>query len=1012
MNIINPETGSHIENNGFVYKNLILNGFKDVGGVMIPDDKNLANFIKLENYYILPKIYHQNNKTKAVFPDTGKELQYRTMFKTEERRNNFSIVLNNEEKTFKIIPNNKTNYEKTKDGHWLKKGTPAYISANNSNIILKKMVYAPNKKMIPVDSSQFNKLINDGFSYDEKENSLINPVVHLPEQKVQFPCGEIVFPSKITSLTLHYDDRIQGININEISEDINKYLFYSESKNGILYAISGGDYIKFGIAFDGAKNCLISELEQHCLVKNKYIKTEKIIQDLYIKYKNGVYGSDDYEDISKKLKLKIIVRYPPYNEHDKVIFGKDRGTRSMFYCNYNNNHIDTSVKKKWTDKPTIIHDRLTWGKIPETPNQIVDILGSFDFPISVETNDTIYRTKYIEFNEEKLDIGKNNSIIGLYTDLFIKNNPSIKPVYKKNFNINAIKSICQHGIMYCSKAVSAFELMNNYDIKNAYTTFNKCEYYTGFPTDLTYCINTEKHTIKDIHKIILDYEGFAYVKMICFWSKKEINRWVSFPYVRHYLENRDDKIDILYMMISRDKTDLNLDGLDVTKRMWHYILGNTNRTKLTTTYTTTDPLLAQTAKGSVEETFIKGVKVYRKTLLEDGISNKYFPHISGYVQNYTEIRLEQFVCANNITNIKRVWVDGIYCLPPPPLTPVKGLIKNKEFHSTVHRGEWVGEIPIKYNAVEPAYYSYNFEERLIKGDKVIINGEGGTGKTRLCKNLYDQTPNSIVLVPTNELKKQYNGCKCYTIDKLICDEHFGYTQYTTFLIDEYSMIPQEKITRLCKMYRTTNIILFGDNAQLGIITSYDANGPTASPILESDYNVMTLEKNYRQFNEGFQKKLNKLRKTGKFNFNKKIDSKSAINEKFLILSSTHADIDKLNTLGLILNENELIDGLKIDAPMRFYQSRKNYNAGEIGTITSIKDGVITITKENEEVINIKIEQFKKYHKLAYSMSYHAVQGKTLYKNMAVNKNNLFDKRMLYVACSRAVYEEQLHELLM
>jgi hypothetical protein len=108
-------------------------------------------------------------------------------------------------------------------------------------------------------------------------------------------------------------------------------------------------------------------------------------------------------------------------------------------------------------------------------------------------------------------------------------------------------------------------------------------------------------------------------------------------------------------------------------------------------------------------------------------------------------------------------------------------------------------------------------------------------------------------------------------------------------------------------------------------------------INEKDYNIQILVKNYRQFNEKFQKKLNKLRLTGEFKFNKTVDPKTAINEKFTILTSTHKIIDKMNSLGLMLNENVYIDGLKVNSPMRFYKTKKDYfNAGEFGTIIDIK----------------------------------------------------------------------------
>lgn len=610
---------------------------------------------------------------------------------------------------------------------------------------------------------------------------------------------------------------------------------------------------------------------------------------------------------------------------------------------------------------------------------------------------------FIEFNEEKFEIGDNLSPVGFYTDMFLKNNSKIKPVFKTNSNIEAIKSISQHGIMFDNGSICRLEStkqkMYNYDIKKAYTTYPNCDYYSGFPTDLTYCINIEEYSIDKINELLGKYEGFAFVKMVCLWSGEIVERWVSFPYVRFYMTERCAEITLFYCMISRDKTGLNLSGLDVNKRMWHYVLGNINSTTIRKSYITTDPLLATTTEGMIEKIEVKGNEIFRKTLSSNGTNNKYYPHISSYVQNYTEIRMEQLVIENKIKreSIQRVWIDGIYT--------TQKLKLGNDWHTEIADINKLQseKIAIKYNAVVPVYYSYKLDERLIDGDKIIVKGHAGTGKSYLLRNLYNQIPNSILLVPTNELKKQFPSCNCETID-LVLTNYYKYTKYTTFLIDEYCMIPQEKIDKLYEKLNVQLIMLFGDMAQLGLVYG--------TLIKEQDYNILILKKIYRQTNKEFQKKLNDLRKTNVFNFKHKIDPKGAINQKCLILSSTHNDINKLNTLGLNLNDNELIDGLKVGAPVRFYKTGKTFNAGELGIIDTIDNGVITIKKENNEMVELKTEQFNKYHKLAYSMTYHAVQGKTINsQKIAINTNKLFDKNMKYVGCSRVVDEEQLYLLI-
>lgn len=985
-----PRTNRRITRGDTNYVNLINLGFKEENNILVPPKNIIKNYIKLPNNYILQEFYYTINKIKSVYPETGKTIQYTTALK----KSDFDIIHDN--LSFKIVPKDKTNYDKTTEGHWLKKGTKAHTLAETNDKIIKKMVYAPNKNMIPIDSEQFAKLIDNGYIYDEKKNLLRYPInIHIAD--ISYPVGasdlQFIIDSNINKIMITFNNEMKEIelgSLTKIAASINKEIFYTEDKECQLKGIEGGTEVMFGIAFDGKKNCLISELEKHCLITNNYPETKPILEKLYQKYKHGVFGEKDYIEIGKKLKLQIHVSLPFKNI---IIFGKHR-TRADFHCRYNNNHIFTEYKE-WDQKKLIEVDEIKWDGVDVS--NIVNVLGDLNNPSEIEMSDKRIKIKYLQFEGKTIELGEFRNPIGFYTNIFLKNNPSIKPISRFNANIDAIKSICQHGIMFDK---SQSDKMYYYDIKKAYTTYENCSYYSGFPTDLTYCINTEDYNPNQI-KSLLQYEGFAFVKMICIWTGDLVERWVSFPYLRFYLSDRNDDITIFYCMLSREKTHLNLKDIDINKRMWHYILGNINSTQIRKSYITTDPLLAITTKGMIEKHTIKDIEIFRKTISSEGIKNNYCPHIAGYVQNYTEIRMEQFIIENNITrdSINRVWIDCIY-------TTKKIKLSNKYINNW-HHGSFKNQIeePIKliYNAKVPIYFSYKFDERLISGDKILVKGAAGTGKSYLLTNLYNQTPNSIVLVPTNELKKQFLSCACETIDTVLV-HYYKYKKYTTFLIDEYCLVSQEKIDDLYKKLDVKLLILFGDMEQLSLVCG--------THIKEIDYNILELKKIYRQTNKEFQNKLNILRKEGVFDFKNKIDPKGAINQKCLILSSTHTDITKLNKLGLNLNDNELVEGLKVGAPVRFYKTGKNFNAGEMGIINKIGDGIIAIKKKDGILIDLKIDQFKKYHKLAYSMTYHAVQGKTVNnQKIAINTNKLFDRNMKYVGCSRVIDEDQLYLLI-
>ena len=145
------------------------------------------------------------------------------------------------------------------------------------------------------------------------------------------------------------------------------------------------------------------------------------------------------------------------------------------------------------------------------------------------------------------------------------------------------------------------------------------------------------------------------------------------------------------------------------------------------------------------------------------------------------------------------------------------------------------------------------------------------------------------------------------------------------------------------------------------------------------------------------------------------------------MSSTHEEIDRINQLGDRINPNEPVLGVKKDTPVRFYQTRKakrnpqgNYEAGDYGRITHIdeeqKELHIKLDRDENIVIPVKTltsqgNKKKIVVKKAYSVTYHAVQGKTISdQGIALNLVKLFDKNMKYVGVSRATREGNIYIL--
>jgi hypothetical protein len=1016
--MINPYTGSEIKKDGVVYKKLLDTGFvlqtKNGYEFLKPP---VSGFIKTpRGHYIDAVAYHKKNKTPLYNPDTGKLIN----FATAKKKSDYTLEYYGMD--VRMIPKDKINYEKTKELWWIKKGTKAFTQLKNEDKLLIKEVYLPNlvngkPRMIPLDSPQFAELIHDGFTYDEKINLLQYPRYETIVEFKKCSNNDVkqLLDENPHTISLYVDGNITIINTrnpDDIATLVNKLLHYNGGDDISLRGVSGGEYVKFGIAFDGIANCVISELDKHCQLHNYGL--DHVLQRLYIRYRHGVYGND-YNDIAKALQLSIVVHYPPYSEESVVVFPKGRKMkRATFDCAYQNHHI-TSRKStiNYRDKPVVWEDNISIDNFNIC--EIVNVGGRLEHPNQIELEEMVHRRRYeiiIGDNGEEFKIDyelyNTNTAIGHFTKMFIANN-RLNTIHNSHMNIDAIKSICQHGIMFQRKNDSR---VHNYDLKKAYTTYEKCKYYTGFPADLTYCVYVKDMCFDKIMDLVKNNEGFAMVKMTCIWTMVEIERWVSLPYLRFYINGRKAPVTIFYLMLSNNQVNLNLDSLDIQKRIWHKVLGNTNRTRILKTYCTTDGVLAGSTVGAVDTIDILDKKehtlstLFRKHVNVDKVCSNYLPYLAGYVQNYTEIRLETLVLSSMkeedvCSNIVKVWVDGIYSTKELKLC-------EEEWHYNIEELE-TDDVQINYKCKAPVYFGSTFNNLLINYDSNhhIITGGAGTGKSYNLNQLYKQTPNSIILVPNHDLKNNYPDARVETLDKVLELGNKVFSSYRHFFVDEYSKISQEKIDKLFTVVDVQTLVLAGDVEQLRLF-----NG---TAIDEGKFNVIILEMIYRQHDKTFQEKLNALRKGGGFKFDNNIDPKSAINRKFIILSSTHAEIDKLNKLGLALNDNKLTHGIKRGSPVRFYKTTTKYNAGETGVITSIDDKIIAIKKDNGVIVEIRIDDFIKHHntkdrhhKLAYSMTYHAVQGRTVIgKNIAINTKNLFDNNMKYVGCSRVVNESQL-----
>ena len=903
--IFNPKTGRRIKKSGNLYKNLIHEGFNEVDGVLIPPNLKQYVYSIHQNIYVKKnkKLYYTITKDYNVVTEDGKEI-----FKPK----------------------------------------------------ITDFVYGLAGTKIRKNSQAYNNLIDLGYTYNPETNRLIYPVeVEIFEVKDNdLPVGLIDNirnnPKKYHHIFVEGDDYSNTLNLPRTTRQIRDWwyeeILYENAKN--IQQIQLYPNIKevhFGPSYEGKKNCVITELENH-YKKHDYVYDFK---PMYSHFEEGVFETD-FDELTKKLKMRISVIVG----NKEYTYGRTRTNKAQLKLYYKNNHM-TSVKTEYKDKEQefVKSDDLKICNFAKKVNlsKITNVIKCKDVTYAIETDEKIYRLK----EDNGIDLEKEDiySSTTYYTRKFLEDNPHIRKITSNHDNIDAIKSIIQNGINFNKTNKDGICI----DLVKAYSNFENFPEYTGFPTDLSQCIDCNNIDEKEIINIINTCEGFALCEMTDifddtfddeFDNREIITRWVSFPYVKHRLK-LEYSLQIRYMMISKNRTDLTIfDNSD--KRTIHKVFGKLINTTINDSFTTTDPLVGISYGGSmIYQEHKHNDKIDQLFICNnymEKISDKYYyPHITGYVQQYTEIQMEKMYleCLKLGVEVYRIWVDGI-TINPNDLEKLN-FVNNDLWHLKGNKGQDFICKNNYVNGVFPIKYSESFNPLLTNVDKLknhrfVIMGEAGTGKTYNVRKLYNQFNNAIILLPKHNLKRDYPGLNCETIHMFVEKQ---IKSYDTILIDEFAMISQELLDKIVNLNDKT-LILVGDFGQLKCI-----NG---TPIDTQSYNLILLDKNYRQKDKKFLELLRKTRETGDISWiSQSVNKTEAIRKKFIVLSATHKEIDKINEIGDELNPNPSQGGLKIDTPIRFYQTRKNYCAGDMGTIIDINEEKKEITMINSDDLDRLID---------------------------------------------------------
>ena len=808
---------------------------------------------------------------------------------------------------------------------------------------------------------------------------------------------------KTVNIDLISDDKTESINV-DIPEKFNAWW----KANGIWILRLGSDDVKWNspdypnlkvyiyegkkispkkiVQYfkDGSVNCVLKPIiawatnlyneAKSKSTKSRYNTILKHIEEFKVSI--GTKGVNDkmLQDIAEKLQIDISVEKPlPTKEESYLVEVKSskKALKHFIFRNVRLDHVELNEFMYLNDIEYV--DRNELLKIKKN----LDKKGIYYTFSKDMTNyskiSTIEKTWALknDFNELVQEFEKEQGLDKCYID----------DVNDKNLT-EFIRSGCHYNatIDFERFAVQSQEFINHYDMKNAYIQYKECDQYEGFlgkPTDFRECNKIEGVGLYQIKDLVIHNKEFERMNQKLDVYKdgvfpspelKYLQQFATFTIVAGCWGVKSLDVDM-----SHDFLKEKFDGVKgyakyVGKCDSHHL-----RRKF---WCKGDEVLAsiirENSNGQIDSYFNNEICLsYPKQ------HNYHLSHFTAFITSYQRIQMIKQLLTMNYDNLVRICVDGIY-------------YKGEETFNFPFVKKDVLNFGNEAGTSYISWYDGSFEvasKREHHKNEIHI-GAGGNGKTHL--NLTDKGLIRVLYVaPSHKLaskKRDEYKMRCEVWANLLSNdpEKYGLIQrYNNVLvIDECSMMTEIEKQIIINRYDTMKIIFCGD---LGF---------QASPFTDIEMNVEGLkvieyEKNYRFTCNKMIELMKKVRLMIKQN-----KSDFEVN-KFVFSQIQNIDDNELKSIykieDMILSRSHLIKD-------RYTEMFKEMQKWYVTKNTRLfHNGDIVIGDKPDATCEVR-----------HSYTIHSIQGETANNKLFINMDNIYDKRLLYTALSRAKEISQIY----